>query len=169
MKNLSSSDSSVSILLESKRDITVSWHFLKENWKAFVGTEVFAVVAAIILLLGTASLIFFLDYIFPFFSIQDLIYARIGAIVGILILALIFIVFYSFLACQYGLAYDIFSSGDMFAEFKGSFTYFRKYWFQYSFLTILLRLGAVLFEINYVIIPLRENILRLDLFIQLFL
>ncbi|NVM01989.1 MAG: hypothetical protein HWN67_06615 [Candidatus Helarchaeota archaeon] len=45
------------------------------------------------------------------------------------------------MSCQYGLAYDIMSSGDMFAEFKGSFTYFRRHWWQYSLLMILISWG----------------------------
>jgi hypothetical protein len=37
----------------------------------------------------------------------------------------------------FGLAYDILSSGDQFAEFKGAFTYFKRYWWQYSVLSLI--------------------------------
>ncbi|MHA1730173.1 MAG: hypothetical protein ACTSWY_15800 [Promethearchaeota archaeon] len=43
------------------------------------------------------------------------------------------------MACQYGLAYDIMSSGNMFTEFRNSFQYFKKHWLRYSLYSILIR------------------------------
>jgi hypothetical protein len=41
-----------------------------------------------------------------------------------------------FINCQFGLANDIMNSGEMFAEFKGAFFYFKKHWWQFFILTI---------------------------------
>ncbi|MHA1245332.1 MAG: hypothetical protein ACTSP7_12275, partial [Candidatus Heimdallarchaeota archaeon] len=38
---------------------------------------------------------------------------------------------------QYGLSYDIMSSGDLFSEFRRAFSYFRKYWWQYILLSFI--------------------------------
>ncbi len=45
--------------------------------------------------------------------------------------------FGSFLCSVFGLAHDIMSSGDMFANFNSAFVYFRRFWWQYSILVLL--------------------------------
>ena len=118
-------------------DIKISWLLLKSNWKAFIATELFA--------------FFALTFVALLFVV---IYFAIGAIIALPPLFLDssspqekrgfsffffgIIFFLAFLNCQFGLAYDIISSGDMFAEFKGSFTYFKRNWLPYSLLPFLL-------------------------------
>ena len=46
-----------------------------------------------------------------------------------------------FLYCQFGLAYDIFTSGDMFTEFKKAFAYFKEHWWKYILLTFVSGFG----------------------------
>ncbi len=44
----------------------------------------------------------------------------------------------AYMNCQNGLAWEIMSSGDMFTQLKSSFAYFKRYWWQYSIISILL-------------------------------
>ncbi|MFX0095334.1 MAG: hypothetical protein ACFFBD_26605 [Candidatus Hodarchaeota archaeon] len=143
------STSSSSTFSESTRDILISWTLLRENWKAFIATEIFAVIALALTLAGVVLVIIALEIIFPASSLPPEIY-NVGSyivenlVIGIILIAII--AFYIFLTCQYGLAYDIISSGDTFAEFKSSFAYFRKYWLQYSLLTLVISLSELISE-----------------------
>ncbi|MHA1516461.1 MAG: hypothetical protein ACTSPF_13060, partial [Candidatus Heimdallarchaeaceae archaeon] len=55
--------------------------------------------------------------------------------------ALSYLTLSSFLFCQFGLAYDIYTSGDMFTEFKKAFTYFKSHWWKYILLTFVTGFG----------------------------
>ncbi|MFX0133967.1 MAG: hypothetical protein ACFFDN_10025 [Candidatus Hodarchaeota archaeon] len=142
-----SSSNSYQSFSETKLDFKLSWNLLKENWKAFISTILFAGVFLFLL----AAILFILVHFIPNFFILDItqnfanIFTRLIYFLSRFFIILITIfVFFAFLSCQYGLAYDIMSSGDMFAEFKGSFTYFRRHWWQYSLLMILISWGIFL-------------------------
>ncbi|MHA1377398.1 MAG: hypothetical protein ACTSRG_03340 [Candidatus Helarchaeota archaeon] len=129
---------------ETKQDFKISWKLLKENWKAFIATIIFAG----FFLLFSSAVLFIIAQFIPNFFISE--YIRIFASPSTRIITFLsnffiilagVLVFFAFLSCQYGLAFDIMSSGDMFAEFKGSFTYFRQHWWQYSLLAILTTWG----------------------------
>jgi hypothetical protein len=130
---------------KTKEDFKISWHLLKLNWKPFVGTELFAVFALSIMLFT----FFILDALFRLYSHSSGSFTDFSRNrIQITFMGIIFIMlfFNTFLTCQFGLAYDIISSGDMFAEFKRSFTYFRRYWFHYLILTYLIGWTQLLFE-----------------------
>lgn len=45
---------------------------------------------------------------------------------------------HAFIGSSYGLAYDIYSSGNEFAEFQGFINYFRRHWWRYILISIIL-------------------------------
>lgn len=122
---------------EVKRDFTVSWQMLKANYKAFLMTELFAFISLIlfVIVLGLIGLIIFVAV--PTLSFENFINEVRNekdirhSILGRIVFTLINVTIIGFLNCQYGLAYDVMSSGDMFSEFKRSFQYFRRFWWQY--------------------------------------
>ena len=121
----------------SKEDFMVSWQIFKKNWKPFIKNELFIVL--LILILGVGIMIFFFinpNYMMQAFTGQiPFSYFDIAFLITISIIALIVFFFaFAFLTCQFGLAYDIMSSGDMFTEFESSFSYYRRHWWQYSIL-----------------------------------
>lgn len=132
---------------EVKKDFIVSWKMLKLNYKAFLATELFASLSVLIvfsLLIGIVSLIYFLA---PALSLEDLRsqlfdYPRHQIyIIETLFFALAYILLVGLLYCQYGLSYDIMSTGDLFSEFKRAFWYFKRYWWQYLLLSFISGLG----------------------------
>ncbi|MFX0090682.1 MAG: hypothetical protein ACFFBD_02875 [Candidatus Hodarchaeota archaeon] len=139
-----SSQNSNQLFAEIKTDFVISWQALKENWKAFIGTEIFGFVALIVTTLATGLVLILLSFVltssFPnFFDLEPRRSNFFLTFFGLML-------FFAFLSCQYGLAYDIMSSGDMFAEFKGAFTYFRRHWFHYIILTFLVGWIQTLFH-----------------------
>lgn len=117
----------------TKEDFKISWQLFKENWKAFIKNELFVVLCIVIL--GLFFLIYFVinPNIFTNPNYLDPIFIILMVVAG---LGLFFIPL-ALMTCQYGLAYDIISSGDMYAEFEGTFTYYKRHWWQYSLLSIL--------------------------------
>lgn len=105
---------------ESFKDIKYSWILFKHNIKAYLMTELFAVISLILAVILVLVTLVALN--------QDIQLLTIGTAFSVIIL---FVIFNIFLTSQFGLSYDILSSGDGFAEFKGSFTYFRNHWFNY--------------------------------------
>ncbi|MHA1168408.1 MAG: hypothetical protein ACTSP4_07585 [Candidatus Hodarchaeales archaeon] len=126
---------SSSELSQAYSDIKISLHLLKDNWKAFASTEIFALTSLFITMICFWLLLVLLNVINPTFPFLQLFDKQSYGFYRTFMLAGV-IVFLAFLTCQYGLAYDIIASGDMFAEFRGSFTYFRHYWLQYTVLTL---------------------------------
>ncbi|MHA1205497.1 MAG: hypothetical protein ACTSRR_12780 [Candidatus Heimdallarchaeaceae archaeon] len=127
----------------TKTDFKVSFTMLRENYKAFIATELFAIVAFLITYMVLFSILSLIYIILPNLSVSDLFVSikqnyNSSRLFVALITLLSYIVLVGFLNCQYGLAYDIFSSGDMFAEFKSSFSYFRKHWWKYVLLTFIM-------------------------------
>jgi len=128
---------------DTKKDFKIAWQLFKSNYKAFIGTETFAVLAVILTLFALGSILMVFVALIPSISVND-IFDRVSDNFGIsmafrLLMGLIVIsIFYAFLNSQHGLAYDIMSSGEMFAEFKNSFTYFKRFWWQYPLLSFAL-------------------------------
>ncbi|MCK4238898.1 MAG: hypothetical protein KAX33_07240, partial [Candidatus Lokiarchaeota archaeon] len=54
-----------------------------------------------------------------------------------------------FFGSSFGLSYDIMSGGDQFTELRGFFHYFKQYWWQYIFLSLLLVSGDFLSSFIY--------------------
>lgn len=128
-----------------------SWQMLRENYKAFLFTEFFAIAAFLILFFGSLTLLFSIISIIPnytfinfFYDLRDKFAISLLFRLGI---SLIFgIILMGFMNCQFGLANDIINSGDMFAQFKGSFHYFRSHWAKFYFLTILQSAISMIFS-----------------------
>lgn len=126
---------------ESQIDIQLSWKLLRENAKAFLYNDLFAMlgfflVVVIIFIVEISRGIMQGDGIWFFFEnwktwLVNVVFPI--ATLGIPWLNL-------FLSCQFGLAHDIMTSGFMYTEFKKSFTYFWRYWWQYLILNFLISL-----------------------------
>ncbi len=131
---------------QSKTDLKISWQMYKSNYKAFIATELFAIFAFFLINIALALLLVAIYAFSPNLEVSSLfsdLTSRLSAshILRVIVASISFLVMVGFLNCQYGLAYDIFSSGDMFAEFKSSFTYFKRHWWQYIILIFITGLG----------------------------
>ena len=146
MKNQKSQNS----FHESYLDIKVSLSLLKENWNAFLKTELFALAAFIIFSVVILFFLFFDSFFFHanfvrprppirFENGRILLYLLIGSV----------LVFYAFISSTYGLSHDIILSGDQFTEFENSFTYFKRRFFYYIFLSILILWIPIAFELEF--------------------
>ena len=128
---------------DTKKDFKIAWQLLKSNYKAFIGTETFAGLAFLLTLFVLGSILMVIVAIIPSISVSDF-FGQVSDNFGIsmvfrMLMGFIAIsIFYAFLNSQHGLAYDIMSSGEMFAEFKNSFTYFKRFWWQYPLLSFTL-------------------------------
>lgn len=124
----------VNTFMGTRQDFRESWRLLQANFRAFNSTIIFALCASIFtiillfLIIGWVTPSIFLNSNRFFFDSD---FRWISVIVGFLILTV-------FINCQTGLAHDIMSSGDMFAEFKSSFYYFRQHWWKYILLSFLM-------------------------------
>jgi len=137
---------------EVKNDFKVSWQLLKANYKAFLATEIFAFASFIVifaLFWGIVVLVFHLSPTLTLEILRDD-YIRDRdisfSILGTIIVAVSHAIMNGFLNCQFGLSYDIMSSGDMFSEFRRVFSYFRRYWWQYILLSFFSGFGLFLPE-----------------------
>lgn len=132
-----STSSFIQVHSDSKLNIKISLKILKENWKAFVFTELFAIIAVLFLFFGFKTVGFLFTSLFPSIAETDFFTKEIFILTRSMMM-IIFLLFLAFLTSQYGLAYDVLTSGDMFAEFKGAFIYFKRHWFAYSIITFFL-------------------------------
>lgn len=139
---------------ETKRDFRNAWTLLKDNYRAFLSTEIFAGIAFLIttfltsLLVGTiASLITSapLREVLTNFSSNFVL----SHIVRIGIMLICMWIFFGFLNCQFGIAHEIMSSGEMYAEFKSSFGYYKKFWWQYPILTFVIMAATILMPLKF--------------------
>ncbi len=146
---------------ESFEDFRISVKLLKENSNAFLLTELFSFASVIMVAVSMAILVILITFLVPTLSFKPWYENIVLIISGILFTFFAILILFSFLGCQYGLAFDIMSSGDMFAEFKGSFTYFRHHWKEYTFLTVLIGwVGTLLpldIRITAEILPLNDD------------
>ncbi len=137
---------------ETRKDFTISWKLLKQNYKAYLATEIFAFLAFILAGLTIYLLVFFIASLITADGLQirplnhgdKNIYHIILGVSSISI----YLVWISFLYCQYGLAYDILSSGDMFTEFKNAFIYFKAHWWKYILLSFITGLDFLIIRAN---------------------
>lgn len=128
-------------LIQARQDIMLSWRLFRDNWRAFLSTEIFAILAFLVTILGLEIVLTLLRNVL---SVHTLLFMSIDTefisnFIAVIVLNI-------FLTCQYGLAYDIISSGDMFAEFKGAFVYFKHYWWRYALLALFTQWLPATFE-----------------------
>ena len=132
---------------EIKNDFKVSWQMLKMNYKTFLATELFAFLTALILLLLFSGIVILIYFLAPTLSLENLRtqlndYSRFQfSTIGTIFLAIVHVLLVGLLFCQYGLSYDIMSTGDLFSEFKRAFWYFKRYWWQYLLISLISGLG----------------------------
>ncbi|UYP48707.1 hypothetical protein NEF87_004992 [Candidatus Lokiarchaeum ossiferum] len=135
---------------ETKKDFRNSWALLKENYKAFLSTEIFAGIAFFITIILTSFIVGFIIVSFTSTTLREVITGVsssfiISHIVRSGIMLVCMWIFFGFLNCQFGLAHEIMSSGEMYAEFKSSFGYFKKNWWQYPILNFtIMAIGGML-------------------------
>ncbi|MHA1818890.1 MAG: hypothetical protein ACTSU2_07965 [Promethearchaeota archaeon] len=132
-------------------DFAISWQLFKENWKAFLSTILFAYSSFIFIILSLIGATFIVLWAWPQVNIDEIGLIIIGFF-RLIILFLVILFLQTFLSCQYGLAYDIMSSGDMFAEFKSAFHYYNELWWQYVVLSLFLTIPTLalsIFRVNY--------------------
>ncbi|MFX1254798.1 MAG: hypothetical protein ACFFCZ_24515 [Promethearchaeota archaeon] len=155
------SSNSLQSFSETKLDFIVSWQLLRENWKAFIGTEIFSLIAFLVTVSILVGIYILLVMFVPSFTVTRF---ELGIFLFLFFCA--FALIYAFFCSQYGLAYDVISSGDMFAEFKGSFTYFRLHWNNYLLLSFILGWVQTPFQPEAIIfyVLLRNSIITIDLF-----
>ncbi len=110
------------------RDFRESWHLLKSNYRAFLGTEFFAIGAFILVNLCLFAIELLVNPNFATNFSRDLIQSISYRIV---IISVGYILLATFINCQTGLAFDVMSSGEMCTAFKSAFSYFRQYWWKY--------------------------------------
>ncbi|MHA1475944.1 MAG: hypothetical protein ACTSPA_02720 [Promethearchaeota archaeon] len=143
-----------STFAETKKDFKIAWQLLKGNYKAFIGTEIFAGLAFLLSLFVLGSILMVIIALIPSITLSDF-FGQVSDNFGIsrvfrMLIGFIAIsIFYAYLNSQHGLAYDIMSSGEMFAEFKNSFTYFKRYWWQYPLLTFSLFIINGIFSVVF--------------------
>lgn len=141
---------------ESYLDIKISLSLLKENWQAFVKTEIFALAAFIGFVFLTIILLLISGIFFLHIGPNPIIgpsrprdfRINSGRIPFYILLGSV-LVFYAFISSTYGLSHDIILSGDQFTEFEKSFTYFRRHFFSYIFLSIIILWIPIAFELNF--------------------
>ncbi len=154
MQTNTKSNQKSSTFSETKMDFKIAWQSLKGNYKAFIGTVIFAGLALFITLITLTSILILIVALIPTISVDEF-FGKfsnnfgLSRIFRILIGLIAISIFYAFLNSQHGLAYDIMSSGEMFTEFKNSFAYFKKYWWQYPLLTFFLMIINTLFSLGY--------------------
>jgi hypothetical protein len=116
-------------------DIKLSWYMLKRNFKPYISIGLFSFFSTFILIFIFALLAAFISIgLYGAEIIDDQQFIN---TLGLIIMIPALILLAAFSESGYGLAYDIMSSGDEFAQFRGAFTYFRKYWWQYTLLSLL--------------------------------
>jgi hypothetical protein len=117
-------------LNEAKMDLKVSWELYKENWKTFIGFQLFTIVSAMLILF--ASIFIMIILIFSISNVLNTefpsqVFMTVGVVSAIPNFALILILG----GCLYGLGYDLICSGDEYTEIKNAVGYFAHYWWQY--------------------------------------
>ena len=127
---------------EALVDLRLSWNLYKANFRVFLGAQLINILIFLFLYYPWEfwlryNLHLDLDYNLTFLSIRSLI--------GLILILIFF-------GCSFGLSYDIMSGGDQFIELRGFFHYFRRYWWQYILLSVLLISGKLIYNIIVVLI-----------------
>ena len=142
-------EKSRSQIYESYIDIKVSLSLLKQNWEAYLKTEIFAFIALITFIV-VISILFLLNIFFlppdPHrFPTPNIFESRLPFTFVILLI----LVFYAFISSTYGLSHDIIISGDQFTEFDKSFTYFKRHFISYILLSVLILWIPITLELDF--------------------
>ncbi len=133
----------------SKIDFKLSWYMLRKNLRPYALISIFSIFSALLLTFIFGVLIVMLSIAIAGPEIaQNETYRNILS-VG-LALPIMFLI-YAFYGSGYGLAYDIMSSGDEFAQFKGAFSYFKRYWWQYTLISLIYSAPGII--LNPTILP----------------
>ncbi|QEE17230.1 hypothetical protein DSAG12_03062 [Promethearchaeum syntrophicum] len=127
---------------ETILDFKICWKLYKANFKTYLKYSLFIffiqLIVSLIVNIGVVSLLIGVFKVNPFEIVEILIWVIIPTTV----------LLYALQGAFYGLAYDIMSTGDEFAEFRGAFRYFRKYYWQYTIITLLTSSPAFIIIIN---------------------
>ncbi len=125
---------------DSRVDLTLSWSLFRRNFKAFFGIGLFTFLSSLLLNFLTVYLFIVLTNLMN----PEKLLERVQSLwFSYLIISLLMFYIFAFSNSSFGLAYDIMSSGDGFAEFKGAFHYFYVkggYYILLSFLSGFFRL-----------------------------
>jgi hypothetical protein len=118
-----------------KRELLISWQLFKENWRTLISYGLFAIIGSYFVI--TFIMIFVMILLIRIFDAMHLnISIELFSDIAMIITIPQMIISFALYGCVYGLTYDIICSGDEFAEFKGAFAYFKKFWFQYVIISI---------------------------------
>ncbi len=129
-----------SYIHEALVDIRLSWRLYKSNFKVFLGAQIISILVYTFLLFPWELILMFFFGIDFNYNITLLLNIR--SLIGGFLISIFF-------GSSFGLSYDIMSGGDQFTELRGFFHYFKQYWWQYIFLSLLLVSGAFLSSFIY--------------------
>lgn len=129
-----------SYIHEALVDIRLSWRLYKSNFKVFLGAQIISILVYTFLLFPWELILSFFFGIDFNYNITLLLNIR--SLIGGFLISIFF-------GSSFGLSYDIMSGGDQFTELRGFFHYFKQYWWQYIFLSLLLVSGDFLSSFIY--------------------
>lgn len=134
----------------SQVDLRLSWYMFKRNVRAYTMIAIFSVASSLLIMFIVGFLVGILSVLIGGESIVE---NQLFMDIMIIIITIpLILFFYAFFGSGYGLAYDIMSSGDEFAQFKGAFSYFKRFWWQYIVISLVSALPT--FLINPFFLPL---------------
>ncbi len=129
-----------SYIHEALVDLKLSWRLYKSNFKVFLGAQIISILVYTFLLFPWELILMFFFGIDFNYNITLLLNIR--SLIGGFLISIFF-------GSSFGLSYDIMSGGDQFTELRGFFHYFKQYWWQYIFLSLLLVSGDFLSSFIY--------------------
>lgn len=129
-----------SYIHEALVDLRLSWRLYKSNFKVFLGAQIISILVYTFLLFPWELILMFFFGIDFNYNITLLLNIR--SLIGGFLISIFF-------GSSFGLSYDIMSGGDQFTELRGFFHYFKQYWWQYIFLSLLLVSGDFLSSFIY--------------------
>lgn len=129
-----------SYIHEALVDLKLSWRLYKSNFKVFLGAQIISILVYTFLLFPWELILMFFFCIDFNYNITLLLNIR--SLIGGFLISIFF-------GSSFGLSYDIMSGGDQFTELRGFFHYFKQYWWQYIFLSLLLVSGDFLSSFIY--------------------
>ena len=135
-KNKNENGSTSQIEFNIKKDFKIAFQIYRQNLKTFILFGLFIGLGTILI----SGILGFLITIFAFNILDSLdleFTEQIGNVISLIISGPTFVVMFILFGSMFGLAYDIMSSGDEFAEIRGAFTYFRNRWKQYCAIGLL--------------------------------
>ena len=133
----------------SQVDMKLSWYLFRKNIRPYASITIFTIFATVVVILSLTFAIVIPSVLIDKTLVENEVYINI--VTAIIVIPMISIL-YAFFGSGYGLAFDIMTSGDEFARFKGAFQYFKKYWWQYTIISIICVLPT--FVLNPWVLPL---------------